>query len=581
MHRAATLLLLAGVFCGATGCDLASLEDWDGGAAALNDDDADASPYASRKIPPHVKGTVTQHARLSGRSNLPVHGFGLVVGLGKDGSSEVPPHLKKYMSEYLSKQKIGSWTAGTQAVSPERMLRDKDTTVVMIGGSIPPCAPKGTKFDLFLRSIPGTNTRSLEGGVLLPAELQLSFGRLAVPGTRTRTLGSGSGTVFTNPFVDTTNPKALAKLRKGRVLGGGTVTFSRPIKLVLYRPDYGLADRLQRRINQRFGARTKVANAENRSEVEIAIPPERRDDYRHFLDLLMHLSLRSGPGALETHAREVGAAMERPDADHEKLALVWEAMGREILPVVQELYTSRNPAASFHAARAGLRLGDTRQAPDVLIRFARSTNSAHQVPAIRELGRHPEVTRARSTLRSLINAENDLVCIAAYEALLAARDTKLVERHDVGGEFYLDVVASKRDYVVYATRSEQPRIVLFGRHMPVARPVFYTEPDDLVTVNAFKDSKQLTVFRTLPQRNKVSDTFRMDFDVATLVRKLGSAPRHGLDGKIMGLGLTYAQVVRVLHGMCEARDINAKFALQPLDEERKIFERTTAVGRPD
>ena len=50
--------------------------------------------------------------------------------------------------------------------------------------------------------------------------------------------------------------------------------------------------------------------------------------------------------------------MDGPGANHEELALVWEAMGKTILPMVKPLYGSSNAVAGYYAARTGLRLGD-------------------------------------------------------------------------------------------------------------------------------------------------------------------------------------------------------------------------------
>ncbi|GAG09547.1 unnamed protein product, partial [marine sediment metagenome] len=266
----------------------------------------------------------------------------------------------------------------------------------------------------------------------------------------------------------------------GRVIGGGRVTRPRPIRLQLRRPDYSMADLIRRRIVERFDEEESilfadVAKARNRSVVELTIPPEYRDDYEHFLELVMHLPIQLSSGGWEGYARRIATEMEMPTSKHSDLALIWEAMGRQVIPVVREHYASRNPSISFYAARTGMRLGD-RLAVEVILRFATSANSPYQVSAVEELGRHKRILRATPTLRRLIDDDNERVRIAAYEALRTRGDKSMVTCINISGQFGLDLVTTRRGYTVYATQTIDPRIVLFGREMMVRRPIFFEAP---------------------------------------------------------------------------------------------------------
>jgi len=533
-------------------------------------------------VPPHVAGTVGEYARLVGGTDLLVQGYGLVVGLGTNGSSEVPPQIKEYMLKYLGTKKIFSHIEGGGGVSPSQVLQDLDTAVVLVAGNIAPGAPEGTGFDVYVSALPQTSTRSLDGGILMPIELHLAVGGIAMPGGPSKALAVAGGSIFINPFLDAAQQTEQVKLRAGRIPGGGKVAVARPVRLQLIRPDYALCDLLQRRINARFSNQgaTKVANALNPAEIALVIPRACRDDYAHFLALITHLPLRSGPGEWEMHAREVAKAMELPTARHEELALVWEAMGRQVVPVLRPLYTSRNPPTAFWSGVAGMRLGDD-MAADVVIRFATVAGSAIQLFAIEELGRHPMVTRAAGTLRQLVDDDNELVRIAAYDALSRRGDTSVIARVETSPEFKLDLVTSQKGYVIYALQTGQPRIVLFGKNMTVTAPIFFSSPDDLVTINANAAGDKLTVFRKIPRSGKVSDPFVMEPYVRTLAEKLGAPPRPGENGQIMGMGLTYSQVIGVLQRLCKENDINAKLVLQPLPGVQRIYSDVITTGRPD
>jgi hypothetical protein len=170
---------------------------------------------------------------------------------------------------------------------------------------------------------------------------------------------------------------------------------------------------------------------------------------------------------------------------------------------------------------------------------------------------------------------------AAYEALLDHRSGGTIRRKDISGQFHLDVVETKRDFAVYASRSGEPKIVLFGRNIPVHRPVFYSPPDELVTINAQPSDRKLTVFRKIPRTGQMSEAFHVDPSVPELVQTLGSLPVRNVNGEIEGLGLTYSQVVGVLHGLCKAGHVPARFVLQTSPEIQRIYSSTSAAGRPD
>ena len=568
-NRVLWLLVTASWFCAAlSGCKLQQRGDATAG-----------QPVA---VPAHIAGTVAEYAvLLSGE--LPVRGFGVAVGLGTNGSAEVPPSLRDYFDQYLAKRNVGSYRHGTATVSPSRFLRDLDTAVVEVIGAIPPGAPKGSRFDVFVRTVPKTQTTSLEGGVVMPTSLAVSRGEMTNPDSVLNVWANSGGSLFVNPFADPGKEADTARMRYGRILGGGEVTRDRSILLQLRRSDYQRASVIQGRINARFPGLhrlDKVAAAKNPSIIELRVPQEYRDDYVHFLQLVMHLPIRAEESAWEVRAREIAKAIEQPGANHDELALIWEAMGRQVAPFVQPLYTSKNPSAAFYAARTGIRLGDL-AAAEVLVRFAESANSPQQIPAIEELGRHRNVTRGITSLRTLIDDQNDMVRLAAYDALVKLGDRGLITRISIPKQFELDIVTSSREYVIYATRTEQPRIVLFGRDMPVSKPVFFCAPDDLVTVNARGDEKQMTVFRKIQRTGRYSDPFHVDFRASSLVETMGWLPEWDDEGNIKGLGLTYGQVVGVLYRMCKEGDIPAKFVLQQQPDVRKIYEDAVAAGRPD
>ena len=532
-------------------------------------------------LPAGIAQTVSAYANLVGGTALPVMGYGIVGGLGDTGSSEVPTNLRKILIQQMNKHMVGTHRYGGWKVSPERILEDKDTAVVFVSGRIPPAAPVGTRFDVTVEALPGTQTTSLEGGILMSTELYVSMTSSKGTPIKSKDWAIASGAIFVNPFINRSNLNELVKLRIGRIPNGGVVTRSRPVKLELRRPDYRMASLIQQRINQRFSLRgEKVAIAKTPAIIELHIPSSFRHDYRHFLELIMHLYVPTNAAGMERYARQMAKAILLPTARHEDIALTWEAMGRQVLQVIRPLYASENQAAAYYAARTGLRLGDELAVP-AIIRIAQRENSPFQIPAINELGKtrkFPEV--AKPLKRILLISNNALVKVACYEALLQ-HGSNIIYRKNIAGHFFLDTVDSTGDYIIYATVTGQPKIVLFGKKIPLNQPLFYSSEDDLVTINSYRNDKRVMVYRKIPGKDMYSDTLYFEPTVEQLVSTLGNRPEMDENGNIKGLGLTYCQIVRVLYGLCTSQQIPAKFVLQKSPALQRTYISVPAAGRSD
>ena len=531
-----------------------------------------------QEAPIHIRGTIAEFAQYQSAGPLPVQGDSLVVGLGTNGSREVPSSIR----EYLLKQ-VAIVFPDAQ---PSLVLRDMDTAVVTLFGAMPFGAPIGTKFDVFVRSAPQTGTRSLSGGALITTELRATvFGAGGVSGP-TKTISEADGQIFVNPFIDVDNVNDLVKARQGRIIAGGRVVAQRPIRLVLIEPDYARAMRIRQRINERFPSRVPVADAKNKATIELDIPLEYIYDYQHYLRLVLHLPLRMGVGVWEAHARRLVDELESPEAKHEDLALVLEAMGRAVVPTLRTKYASPNAQAAYYAARVGLRFQEN-VAAEVIIGFALGEDRQLQLKAIDELGRHGGLKAAAPALQKLMDSSNEIIRAAAYESMLKRPKRRNIARTIVGKpveNFKLDMIRSTRsDNVIYATATGEARIAVFGRDVRVADNVFFEAPGKLVTINANAGDKKLTVVRKTPRTGRLSPPFECDFDVRSLIRVLGRSPRpDAISRDIQGLGLTYSQTLSVLYKMCEEGHINAKFVLQKPPAVGKIYRRNVGrVGRPD
>lgn len=534
------------------------------------DDLADSAAY---------RDTIAEQGWIEGLRKMRVRGFGIVAGLGDRGSRECPRAIRDRLIQDMYKRPEFRGTGLKPApVKPEQIIDDADTAVVVIEGEITAAAVKGDRFDLQVEALPGTQTTSLEGGRLYTTDLHVYRNLERGGNVEGKVLASAAGAVFINPFTDAPDAATQANVREGFVLGGGTVQENRRVRFVLSNPSYRRSRAIAECINARFAATRKVAEAESPAYIELRIPRRYQHDPFRFLALLRHLYLPRAPGFTDRRTAELAKEILAEDAPHADIALAWEGIGRTALPVVQKLYTDAPPHASFYAALAGLRMGDT-SAIEILGQFASDRASPYRLTAIEELGLARNVLRAARPLRELLDDPDPRIRVEAYEALLARSD-RVIETRWIGGDhFALDHVPSSAGNLIYVRRTGEPRIALFGDLIQCVPPVFYRAPDGSITINAQTNDKRLTLVRKTTFGDRLSPPLAASFSVEELIGMLGDNPEVEAD-QVHGLALDYSSITRALHELCRAEAINARFMLQT-HSVTEMFGPLTPTGRAE
>jgi hypothetical protein len=507
------------------------------------------------------RDTIGAYTYYEGLRPMRVRGYGLVVGLGLNGSRDCPRNIYDQLVQSLYKRYAFSTpTVGVESVTPERMIDDLDTAVVMVQGDIPPGASKGTRFDVAVMALPGTQTKSLEGGRLFGMDLEM-FRTVSetssIPGQR---LAWAEGPVFQNPFSGgdaATQGSAL----DGVVIGGGVALQDRRVRLVLIEPSYQRARQVQDRINAHFPGPQKTAEALSPSYVQIRIPEEFRDDAAHFLALVRALYLSADPQFQSIRAKALADEFGRPQAPFALISLALEGLGRAALPELDRLYASPKDHVGFFAAAAGLRLDDN-LAADAMAAHAGDPKCEFRFHAIRALGEARTIAGTAMSLRGLLHDEDPRVQAAAYEALLARGDTSIDSRPVGEDNFSLDFVPTERSSFIYVKRTGARRIALFGRNPRLTPPLLYRAPDGSVTITAQNGDTALTLLRVAVPSGAVSPPITAPLDVASLIRLLGSTAGVDADGNATGLGLGYGSIARALYHLCEDGAASAKLILE-------------------
>ncbi len=522
-------------------------------------------------------GSVTTY---EGLAAMRVRGYGLVVGLGKNGSTDCPKAIYDRLVQSMYKQhRFGaSSRVGVPDITPEAMINDIDTAVVVIYGDIPPAATEGTRFDVNVMALPGTQTKSLRGGRLFTADLEMY--RVVSPDVSIagRNLAHAAGPVFINPFSDEQSATKVNELN-GVILSGGVVTSNRRLRLVLTQSSYQRARQIQDRINAQFPGATKVADAVSPSFVQIEVPPAYRQDTGRFLTLLRSLYLSRDPSFESERARRLAEEIQQPDAPYSLIASCFEGLGRKALPALNELYLNPRDTVNFYAAVAGMRLGD-HVAGDVLANHASNPKSQFRVQAIRALGEAGTIGGTAVPLRRLLLDEDPRVQVAAYEALIRRHDSA-IQSYVVGGDnFVLDLIPDSPTRFVYVKRNTERHIALFGRDLTGSAPTLYRSPDGSLTLNARPGDEGFTVVRTVVARDRSSPPMSLPYNIATLVRTLGSDAGVTASGDVLGLSLDYGSVVHLLYHLCEEHVVNANFQMEEPNVTDLLGPGTTP-GRPE
>jgi hypothetical protein len=472
-----------------------------------------------------------------------VKGYGIVAGLPGTGSSECPPGLRKALVKYILKE-IGSGAR----INPDKFIDGLDTAVVEIYGTIPQIASKGDRFDVRVVAFSSTQTTSLAGGALYPAELK-EMSRLVSFDAYTAVLARATGPVFIN------NLDGDKGRTSGYVLGGGTVAKGVKLAIGLYKPGFLVAAAVRNRINGRFGPNT--ARAINPGEIDFTIPAEYKNRKEQFLNMLRLLYL-SGDGQLLSQRidmliGQLVSASNKIDAEH-----ALEAIGRPVLGNLRGLLASKNEMVRFHAARCMLSIGDDR-ALVILGQFAWEGGSLLRVPAIRAIGLSAKRNSAIATLARLLDDSDFDVKFAAYQELNRLQDVS-VSRTVVGNKFFIDHVTHRGPKTIHVSREGVPRIVLFGVPIRCSDDIYIESDGKDIVINARPGDKYVSVMRRLANRPKLVGPLLAGRNVSDIIQALcGDPDIERRPGERRGLGVSYSDMLPLLSKMCDTGAVKADF----------------------
>ncbi len=568
--------------------------------------------------PGFLRGTVGSMARLRGYEPMLVSGWGLVVNLQGTGSTSVPAFLRQWLINHMRLQGVGSARLASgpnplASMTPAQIIADPNTAAVEVFGLIPPGAPKGTRFDLVVSAVEGTQTTSLEHGELLTCELSLGGANRQM--RFTKKLASGRGPLYVSPegpHADQLADDDIAlHRRKGVIIAGGIVSEDRRIELVLNQPSWQRSRDIADRINERFpkapSDRRDTAVPATDLVIDVNIPARFHDDPRRLLALVSNLFVqRSEKFELEKAQQLADVLMASGGEQHaEDITLAWEALGKPVLPVLQRHYDHAKVHVALATLEAGARLGDVRAA-DRLTALAGDADAATRRRVATILGYLPDSVRGITTLRRMLDDADDTVRLAAYESLMDADDSSIHrvilgeyevvidprtrrERRQLKTEsfkFALDLVPSKRP-LVYATQTGMPRLAIFDPMIEFDRPMIAQLWDNHLMLRA----DELDETKPQPPRVNVyyqgfgqtkAKTVEIAPTLANLVFLMAHKPT--IENPTDGLDLSYSQVVHATYELCGKGALPYRVLIEAnplIDEVEKMVRQLPTSQRPE
>ncbi|MBZ0172415.1 MAG: flagellar basal body P-ring protein FlgI, partial [Phycisphaerales bacterium] len=344
------------------------------------------APIKPRDVPAALRGIIASQATIMGLEPTRISGLGFVVGLNNTGGGTLNDRVMFHMEREMGLLGVGQGAFdGTpfEGMSPRRILQNKSGAVVVAQALIPPGAPEGARYDVFVTAL---NATSLEGGRLYTTALRLGPA-MAFGGPQTTKIGEAHGNIFINPFAEPGEIDSVVTRTAGRILNGGVVTESRKIRILLDNPSHSRSRQIVSAINSRFPERPgdagQIARGRDDRTIEVDVPTAYRDRSGEFAQILAHIQIdQSMP---HVYARRYVDALRSEPYLADDLSWALHALGEPALPFMRGLYDDPEMIPRLAALRTGARLGDPRVAAH-LIELTQTGSENVRADAVELLG---------------------------------------------------------------------------------------------------------------------------------------------------------------------------------------------------
>jgi hypothetical protein len=148
--------------------------------------------------------------------------------------------------------------------------------------------------------------------------------------------------------------------------------------------------------------------------------------------------------------------------------------------------------------------------------------------------------------------------VLAYEQLWKMDDSS-ISQETIGGRFSLEQVVQTSYREVYASRSGEPRIVLFGAPLRCRPNLFVQSRNGEVTINAPSGQEYVQLIRKVPGRPDFAQ-LKSSYDLSDIIRTLCEEPKT-VKGVVIrsGLNVPYSEALALIKQLCDTGMVDAKF----------------------
>jgi hypothetical protein len=508
---------------------------------------------------------------------VPVGGVGLVTGLDGTGSAALRDGNRSRLEAELLKQ-------GVRDVQKE--LASPDNSLVLVSALIPPGARKGDPIDVEVTLPEGSRTTSLRGGTLRACTL---FNYESVRNLSAR-FPTSDRTLIGDRLARAEGPLLVgfgdgddaAKLRRGRLWGGGRCLQDRPFFLVLNGDhQYArVASAVAERLNETFhGAPPgspgdRLAVAKNKAVVLVNVPPQYRHNLPHFLRVVRLVPLREGmaargdgkssppdgatPSALHaTYRRRLEEDLLNPSRTV-TAALRLEALGGGSVPALKAGLESEHPLVRFCSAEALAYLDSSAGGPAL-------AQMVEQHPVLRAFSLTALASMDQAVshikLRDLLASANPETRYGAFRALRALDERDpAVQGELLNRSFWLHRVAPDSPPLVHLSGSRRPEVVLFGEEPVLVPPFeFLSGSDTKFTLTAGDKDEHCTV-TAFSMRRGGRQTRQCSLNLEEVLRTLAE------------LGGTYPEAVELVRQAHACQCVSCAVAVDQLPQAVSVQE---------
>jgi Flagellar P-ring protein/HEAT repeats len=534
------------------------------------------------EIPPKVDETIGDIANIFGRDTK-VEGVGLVIGLDGTGAEPAPSWQQKKLVDEMQKSGMEH---------PERFLKNKNVSLVVVRAMIPAGVSTKDKFDIEIELPPASATSSLAGGFLMTT--RLAQRAMTKEGAKDdKVIATAMGPIMSGSV---TNP---ADLKVGRVLGGGRVLEDAPYLLAIkeVRRSGKTSQLLENVIKQRFhetqdGKNEGMAVAKTDAALVLRVPRIYHHNQDRYHLIITYLNLVENPALRQQRMQEWGKDL----LDPKKVgiaALKLEGLGPVAAPVLKQALGSPEDNVRFFAAESLAYLNDGDSAA-VLYEIAKKKPEfrSHVFKAMAAMDQSASLLK----LRALMNEPEFDLRYGAFNALRTLDPTDPFlgqvrvldfvpepEKDDdmayqissqprrkaktrPAEPFLLYVVDCDGPPMIHVSGNTRCEIVVFSKNQKMLTPIVLGSGGPLL-LNASDGDDKVQICK-ITSKTLDSPSFKVNspLDVSEIVREMAN------------LGSSYPEVVSVLDSAFRQKNLPGPFVIDAQPAPSKAYDEAQLAG---